>query len=176
MAAPGYSFEDEEHSIRAIQAAFPRSPLWIERKATPARFRQLLIENKFDIVVLSAFVREDGNVIFGTSREQTGSISGDGVAKLLEQADAKLVILASCQSVPLAASLSHRVNMIAATSNLSVVEFEQWVKAFFELLASGKELSESFAIARDSMNLTEAPTSRMVLMYEGAGLYFAKGD
>jgi hypothetical protein len=54
-------------------------------------FLNLLINSKFDIVVLSALVNGDGTVTFGRPPEHGRSLLAEGVVNLLETAEAKLL-------------------------------------------------------------------------------------
>jgi hypothetical protein len=149
-----------EQEIRSIQESFPKSKISVEENVTADRFRELLTQNKFDIVQLTANVRKHGDVDFWQpSGKQT--IPGEGIVQLLEVSETKLLILASCNSVPLAAKLAGRVNMIAATGNLADVAFRDWQATFFRLLSKGTLLSQAYGISKDSVQF-ELPLAMIV--------------
>lgn len=162
-----YEFGPQE--IRAATAAFPRSTVQIEKQVGESRLRQLLTTSSFDIVILGALVQRDGTVILDLSSGRpmpNHGLPGEGMVKLLEVAGAKLLILGSCDSVPLAARLSNRINMVAATGNLYADYFQSWLEVFFRMLASGRPLADAFAIADDSVRSRSVgrSLSRMALI------------
>jgi hypothetical protein len=67
--------------------------------------------------------------------------------KLVELTQAKLVFLATCDSLTLAAELARSVNVIAATSSVEITAMLEWEKMFYTLLAQGRKLSEAYDIA-----------------------------
>lgn len=144
----GFGYEEKEREM--IREAFPKSTLVIERNLTANRLRELLTKNKFDIVELTVEVGGNGNISFPDSHD---SIPGTGVVELLEVANTKLLILACCNSVPLAAKLATRVNMIAATGNLPATAFHEWHSIFYRLLSMGKRLSYAYDVAKSSVQL-----------------------
>lgn len=69
------------------------------------------------------------------------------------RANTKLVILACCNSVPMAAKLASVTNMIAATENLRVDLFQAWNRLFFQLLGQGVPVSEAYNIAANNIQV-----------------------
>jgi hypothetical protein len=63
-----------------------------------------------------------------------------------------LVILATCDSITLAAKVSRTSNIIAATSVMEVKDFVDWEKVFYRMLAQGHSLSRAYEIARATTN------------------------
>jgi hypothetical protein len=152
--------------IGAVTASFPRSAVQIEKHVGENRLRQLLTTSSFDIVLLGALVQRDGTVILDldSGRPATNhGLPGEGLVKLLEVANVKLLILGSCDSVPLAAKLSNR-NMVAATGNLYIDYFQNWLETFFRMLAAGRPLANAFTIADDSVRSRGGSMSRMSLI------------
>lgn len=92
----------------------------------------------------------NGSLVF----TQNDLLSAEGFSKLIEVSKPDLVILASCDSLLLAAKLAKTTNMISATGSVSVDDIVAWEKCFYELLARGEYLSQAFDVATAS---TEAP-------------------
>lgn len=136
-----------------IRRAFPKSSLTIEKELTADKFRELLTKNKFDIVQLTVNVSHDGNIVFS----ENDRIPSQGVVQLLEVSNTRLLILGSCNSVPLAAGLAVKTNMVAATGNVPDVAFESWEKLFYRLLSDGLPLSRAFSISSNAVEFIELP-------------------
>jgi hypothetical protein len=147
LTSAGRPLPDDEE-INAVRGAFPRAPLRIERNVTDSTLRRILTTDRFDIVILDVHVNADGSIDFDF---ETSRMAGEGLVKLLEVAGTKLVILGSCNSVPLAASLSNRITMVAATGYLSTNYYHAWLEIFFRLLASRRPVRDAFTIASDSV-------------------------
>lgn len=165
---PSFSTEPIHQDIKTIRQAFPKSKLITEQELTADRFRDLLTKNKFDIVQLTVNVRGDGSIDFWHSSEND-SISGEGVVQLLEVSNTRLIILASCNSVPLAAKLAPKMTMIAATGTLEVNTFNKWQRVFYQLLSEGESLYRAYDIARNSVSIPIA-----IIMKDSQDLVFAK--
>jgi hypothetical protein len=75
-------------------------------------------------------------------------------AKLTELAKAKLVVLATCDSLILAAKLAKITNMIAATDFVFIKDILQWELGLYKCLSKGISLSNSFETA---CSLSNAP-------------------
>jgi hypothetical protein len=126
-----------------------------ESNLTSQHLTSLVSQNKFDIIHFQGHVEShSGDLIFNSKN----SLSSEGFTKIIEISKAHLVLLASCNSVDLAARLSRITNMIAATTNLSTDQFTKWAELFYKLLSQGQSLSRSYDIATV---ITKAP---MVLL------------
>lgn len=141
-----------KQEVTTIQQTFPKSKLKVEDNLTADGLREILTNNQFDIVQLTVNVTRDGSISFSHGSEQE-TIPGDGVVRLLEVSGTKLLILASCNSVPLASKLAMKINMIASTSNLGVEPFAKWQAIFYQLLAKGTSLSEAYSIGVSSVQV-----------------------
>lgn len=119
--------------------------------ATSAQLRAALTESQFEVVQLSTNVIHHGDEDVRLSTAD-GFLSAEGLLDLLQLSKTKLLIIASCNSVPLAAKASSRMNMIAATTNLPVDTFEAWQKVFYSLLSRGVALSDAHRTATSSAN------------------------
>jgi predicted nucleotide-binding protein with TIR-like domain len=122
-----------------------------------------LMENEFDIVHISAFVDpKTGDIYFNDVGSE--SAPPDGVAidsmsaitfsKLIELAKAKLVVLATCDSLVLAAKLAKVTNMVAAGDWVSCDDILKWELGLYKCLSKGISLSNSFETAS---SLSKAP-------------------
>lgn len=138
-----------DNDTLVIRQAFPKSTLVVEKELTADKFRGLLAKNKFDIVQLTINVSHDGSIIFSAN----GRIPSQGVVQLLEVSNTKLLILACCNSVPLAAELATKTNMIAATGNLPAIGFASWQQVFYQLLSDGMPLSHAYSVASNAVQL-----------------------
>jgi len=126
-------------------------------------FTNALMDNTFDMIHISAYVDpKTGEVYFspveGDSRPADGtpvdSISATSFSKLIELTKARLVVLATCDSLVLAAKLAKSTNMIAAADSVAIEEMLQWEMAFYKCLSKGISLSNSFETAS---SLSKAP-------------------
>jgi hypothetical protein len=142
---------DRQLEIDVIHGALPSAEITVNAKLTAQELREALATRSFDIVLLSGNVAPDGSVAFRRG-DGTDTISADGLAKLLDRSRTKLVILACCNSVPMAARLAPVTNMIAATQNLPVLAFQDWHQLFFRLLGQGVPVSEAYNIAAASVD------------------------
>jgi hypothetical protein len=122
---------------------------------TAPLLREVLTEQEFEIVHLLNFVEPgNGTLVFGPGDQ----MSSEGFSQLIDLCKAQLVVLASCDSIALAAKVSRWTNIIAATNTMDTSDFEQWAACFYRLLFKGQPLSRAFDVARMT---TDAP---MVLL------------
>jgi hypothetical protein len=135
--------------LAAIRESFPAATLTQERLATSSGLTELLVRSRFDIVQLTVDVRKDGGIAFDPLG-RGDVISPEGLVDLLQVSHTKLLVLASCNSVPLAIRLSHRIAMIAATEYLDVEGYDRWARVFYKLLSQGSRISEAFRVALTS--------------------------
>jgi hypothetical protein len=127
------------------------------------RLTNTLMENKFDIIHIAAYVDpKTGEIYFNDMRlngalpdgVKIDSIPAIGFSKLIELAKAKLVILATCDSLILAAKLAKVANMVAATDWVSVDDILKWEMGLYRCLAKGVSLSNAYETAS---SLSKAP-------------------
>jgi len=116
-----------------------------------------LMDSTFDLVHLSAYVDpKTGEIFFndvgadGTAPDgiTIDSMSAASFARLIEVAKVKLVILATCDSLILAAKLSRITNMVAATDSVRVDDILKWELGMYKCLSKGISLSNAFETAR----------------------------
>jgi hypothetical protein len=112
---------------------------------TSTDFEAELSAKKFDIVHIAVTVdKATGDLVFSDEDR----LPSDAAAQLLEMCGARLLVLASCDSVPLAARIVRGCNMIAAYEVLKTPIFFPWAEAFYEFLKKHRTLSDSFEYAR----------------------------
>jgi predicted nucleotide-binding protein len=124
---------------------------------------EILLEDKFDIIHIAAYVHpRTGDVCFGDLTSEGGPPNDDSAdaipavafSRLIELAKAKLVVLATCDSLILAAKLAKIANMIAATDFISINDILQWELGLYKCLSKGISLSNAFETAS---TLSKAP-------------------
>jgi Predicted nucleotide-binding protein containing TIR-like domain len=122
-----------------------------------------LMDNQFDIVHISAYVDpKTGEIYFN-------DIGSDGVppigviidsmpavsfSRLIEMAKVKLVVLATCDSLILAAKLAKVTNMVAATDWVYVDDILKWELGLYKCISKGISLSNAYETAS---SLSKAP-------------------
>jgi len=112
-----------------------------------AHLREILVKQKFDIVHLVAIADQvTGNVRFADNEHMLAS----GLVELIKLCQAKLVVLASCDSLSLGAGLSRITNVVAASNTVQDKEIAAWAQCFYEILAQGHPLSSAFDASRSA--------------------------
>jgi Predicted nucleotide-binding protein containing TIR-like domain len=120
------------------------------------QFREILMDENFDIIHIAAYVHpKNGDVCFcdlnsegvPVDDESPDSIEAVAFSKLIQLAKAKLVVLATCDSLLLAAKLAKITNMIAATDLVMVKDILDWELALYKCLSRGVSLSNAFETA-----------------------------
>jgi hypothetical protein len=143
-----------EDDATILRQHFPKQTV-VEHGITLERFRGLLTSRQFDILHILCYVdAEEGSLRFGPNER----LSPEGLERLTAVCGARLVVLATCDSVVLAAQIAHVANMIAATKSVAINDIVAWAGCFYGLLARGQPVSRSYEVARAT---TDAP---MVLL------------
>ena len=133
-------FEKDVETLRNISFG----SVQVEHKLDSSRFQTLLIGKKFDVIHLLAYIEpSNGNLVFS----EDDSLTYEAFAQLIEICQAQLVVLASCDSIDLAARVSRTTNIIAATTVLQTNDFIKWAELFYQLLAQGHSLARAYDIA-----------------------------
>jgi len=136
----------------AIRTAYPDAEMHLDATLTARTLTEALRLGTWDLVQLTVDVSSDGDLVFGQSTWHE-RLPKEGLASFLQRASTRLLVLTCCNSVPLAATLSGKVNMIAATGNLECEGFLAWESVFFPLLASGDTLARAFEVANQAVRL-----------------------
>jgi hypothetical protein len=133
----------------------------VQNNINSRRFIEVLLEETFDIIHIAAYVHpKTGDVCLGdltsegspATDESADPISAVAFSKLIELARAKLVVLATCDSIILGAKLAKITNMIAATDFVSIKDILQWELALYKCLSKGIALSNAFETASSLSN------------------------
>jgi hypothetical protein len=133
-----------ENQLEIVLNAFP-SEIAHERVFTAKALRELLGGERFDIVHVAAFVcPRTGDLYFSDVDLETGestsaeadTITADALTSLLEMAKTKLVVITSCESLVLAATLVAATNVVATRDMVSPKMMAAWVESFYGMLPS----------------------------------------
>lgn len=140
--------------VKLLKRMFPN--VQVEHEITGARLRALLTSKHYDVLHIAGYVRpEQGTLVFEDGKDL---LSADGLAGLLDVSGVSLLVLATCDSIDLAAKVSRRCSIVAATAEMSVDAFIAWAECFYGMLSRGHSLSRAYDVARTT---TDAP---MVLL------------
>jgi hypothetical protein len=139
--------------INAVKRAFSDVTLTIREGITSRELRQLLTNQEFDIIHLALEINgENGELNLDCNNngvEFTDRVTAEGFARLAKLAKAKLIVMATCHSLPLAVDIAPFANVIATNFNPSGRQLEPWLEFFYELLSQGRPLFEAFDITHD---------------------------
>lgn len=149
---PSYGFDLD---VAVVEKHFP-GRVTVERSLTSERLMDLLTGERFDIVHLVMMVdRDRGDLVFGAGDEGTGHAApGADVmrpmafASLVAETGARLVVLATCYALSLAADVVDVANMAASNREVSGEEAAAWEDTFYRLVAQGKSVHRAFDITR----------------------------
>ena len=143
-----------ENQLEIVLKAFP-ADIAHERVFTSKDLRGLLGRGRFDIVHIAAFVcPRTGDLYFSEVDTRTGEstssevdlITADALTSLLEMAKTKLVVITSCESLVLAATLVGVTNVVATRDMVSSRMMAAWVESFYGMLPS-KPISQALDFA-----------------------------
>jgi hypothetical protein len=133
-----------ENQLDLVLNAFP-SAITHERVFSSKELSQLLAGKRFDIVHVAAFVcPRTGDLYFSDVDLNSGEsisaevdvITADAFTSLLEMARTRLVVITSCESLVLAATLVEVVNVVATRDMVSPKMMAAWVESFYGMLPS----------------------------------------
>lgn len=131
--------------------------------ANSRMLKQALMENQYDVIHIAAYVDPKTGDLYFNDVQQDGafpegveidSIPASSFARLVEISKARLVILATCDSLILAAKLAKITNMIAATDWVSVSDMLDWELSFYKCISKGISIANAFETAS---SLSKAP-------------------
>jgi hypothetical protein len=137
-----------ENDIKIIKEQFPKRKVKITKSVSSTNLREILCDEHYDIIHLIINVDTDGTLIFSKEDRMTS----EAFAKLIETSGASLVVLAVCDSLPLAAKIARTSNMIAAIEKIQDKDIIEWEHIFYKLLSRGQSLSRSYDLARATTN------------------------
>jgi hypothetical protein len=169
-AQPEFRFDLDEG---IVERYFPGKVL-VERALTPARLRDLLTTNRFDIVHLVLPVWErTGHLIFdpvnhqAVDIERAATMSPSAFAGLLQESQTRLVVLATCKALLLGVTVSRYANMAASDQDITGDEAAAWEECFYRLLAQGKSVFKAFDITQQQMATPIRPIHRKDVIFGG---------
>jgi hypothetical protein len=146
--------------VQVLQKAFPQETfpdcLVVERDITSSRLRGLLTAQRFDIIHLVLAVdRASGDLLFSPAGGRGSPIDArpermhaEAFAGLLQEAQTRLVVLATCSALLLAVRVAHVANMIGADVEINGEQAEHWGQIFYGLLAQGCSLYKAFELTK----------------------------
>jgi hypothetical protein len=151
-----------ENQLEVVLNAFP-AVVPHQRVFSSAELRKAVSnDRRFDIVHIAAFVcPRTGTLYFSDVDLNTGAstvaepdfLSADALASLLKVAEAKLVVIGSCDSMALGMTLVSVCDVIAARDMVSPKMMAAWVEVFY-----GKLADHSLSQALDyALNISQAP-------------------
>jgi hypothetical protein len=154
VTSPQFQELGFHNQIEMVQTAFPAA---VHHTITlgSAELRQLLATTTIDIVHVATYVcPRTGDVYFTEVDPETGAsqsdepdvMAADEFASLLKRAQSRLVVVGSCESLVLAATLLEVTNVVATRDLVSPRMMAQWITVFYGALAT-KRVSEAFDLA-----------------------------
>jgi hypothetical protein len=131
-----------EEDIKTLKTYFKNTE--VKHSLTSNDFNTLLSIKKYDIIHLLAYVEPgSGNIIFS----ENDSLTSLGFSKLVEISKAQLVVLATCDSIDLAARVARTTNIVGSTTIMQTKDFINWANSFYRLLSRNYALSQAYDTA-----------------------------
>ena len=155
-ARPEFRFDLD---VSLTERYFPGRVL-VEPALTPARLRDLLTGERFDVVHLVIPIAEDtGALIFNyvddagkPTGQATERMSSAAFAALITEAQTRLVVLATCKALLLAVEVATVANMAASDQDITGEQAAEWSECFYRLLSQGKSVYKAFDITRQQLS------------------------
>lgn len=177
ISSPQFAKLGFENQLQIVLNAFP-AVVPHQRVFSSDELRAAISsDRKFDIVHIAAYVcPRSGDLCFSDVDLNSGVslaakadvLSADGLASLLEMAEAKLLVIGSCDSIVLAATLVNVCHVIAARDMVSPKMMAAWVEAFYRKLTHTSLLQ-----ALDyALKISEAPMRFYARQTKGVDMMF----
>ena len=157
VRSEAYALESFQRDVDLIKRETEKISAQISEfpNATAQSLQQVLLKEHFDLIHLCAYVDpRTGTIFFGpvadggdSQQDSADSMSAQSFSKLVEVSKAKLVIVATCDSLILAAKLARISNTVAATDRVSVDEILKWELSLYICLSKGVSLSNAYETA-----------------------------
>jgi len=151
-----------ENQLQIVLNAFPAA-VPHQRIYSSAELRKAVSsDQKFEILHIAAYVcPRTGDVYFSDVDVNSGRavstdpdmLKADVLASLLEEAEVKLVVIGSCDSIALAVTLVNMCHVVAARDMVSPMMMAAWVEAFYGKLPK-TSLSQALGFAQ---KVSQAP-------------------
>jgi hypothetical protein len=162
ISSPQFTKLGFENQLQIVLSAFP-AVVPHQRVFSSKELREALSnDQKFDIVHIAAFIcPRSGELYFSDVDLNSGKglaaepdvLSADALASLLQIAEVKLVVIGSCDSIVLGATLVNVCHVVAARDMVSAKMMAAWVEAFY-----GKLAQRSLLQALDyALKVSQAP-------------------
>lgn len=162
ISSPQFAQLGFENQLQIVLNAFP-AVVPHQRVFSSKELREAVSnDQKFDIVHIAAFVcPRSGELYFSDVDLNSGkgvaaepdALSADALASLLQMAEVKLVVIGSCDSIVLGATLVNVCHVVAARDMVSPKMMAAWVEAFY-----GKLAQRSLLQALDyALKISQAP-------------------
>lgn len=162
ISSPQFTQLGFENQLQTVLNAFPAVVPHQRVFSSEELCAALSGDQTYDIVHIAAFVcPRSGTLYFSDVDLNTGAnlvkepdrVSADALADLLRMAGAKLVVIGSCDSIALGATLVNVCHVIAARDMVSPKMMAVWVEAFYSKLPQ-RSLSEALDFA---LKVSRAP-------------------
>ena len=150
-----------QNQLEVVLKAFPED-LAHERVTNAKDLQAQLTTRRFEIVHMAAFVcPRSGSIYFSDVDLKTGEgtatrvemVPAKALALLLESAQTRLAVIASCDSLALAAALLRVTNVVATRDMVSPRMMAAWVEHFYGMLKTSS-LTKAFEYA---VGMSRAP-------------------
>jgi hypothetical protein len=156
------AFENDVQVIKSEMQKLSDS-ITVSHDISSQRLKELMRDNLFDIIHVVAYVApKTGDLYFNEVKRggvfpegaEIDSLPASQFAKLVELSKARLVTVATCDSLILGAKLAKITNMIAATDWVDVKDLLEWELFFYNSLSKGISIANAFETAA---SLSKAP-------------------
>jgi hypothetical protein len=154
-----YAKYDFDGDSKAMNDAFP-GRVSVEASVNGNKLRQLLANSRWDAVHLVVNVHSvSGSINLSADHENRvdetspDNITAEGAAALLHNQQVRLVVLATCDSLALAARLTRVTNVIAGIGWLEGKRAVEWAQLFYGFLARGKSLASAFDLSQKATDV-----------------------
>ena len=144
----GFEEAGAQQDAMILEASFP-GHVTVRSRVTKSQFERDLSSGKYEIVHL--VLRTDhrtGDVFFDDAASER--IKAEGLRQLIERCGARMICLATCDSVVLGAYLSRTATTIAAYGQTPGEAWVSWLRTFYTQLAVGTSVYESYNLAQSS--------------------------
>ena len=133
-----------EKDIEILRENF-QDKLDVLENASLRTLRATLTSKHYEIVHLLARVElNSGDLIFDDNEK----LKTDGILKLLQVSNTKLLVLATCDSLVLGAVLARHMNVISGVGRVKIEYVIPWEECFYSLLKQGKSLITAYDLAK----------------------------
>lgn len=181
VSSPQFAKLGFENQLQTVLNAFP-VVVPHQRVFSSAELREAVSNDQvFDIVHIAAFVcPRTGDLYFsdvdltnsGCTTAAPDTLGPDALASLLQVAQSKLVVVGSCDSLVLGATLVNVCHVIAARDMVSPKMMAAWVEAFYSKLPQ-RSLSEALDYA---LKVSQAPMRFYARQPKHVDLVFMSGS